>query len=63
MKPKIPKGWHKLRKGTVTRIYDNGWSVSRGWFDTWYPGHRVGHSVCLDCEPYIRRNAKKKGTK
>jgi hypothetical protein len=58
MKIKIPKGWRKLRKGTVIERGDK-FKVRVGWERSCWWGEQVGGPLCLNT--YIRRI--KKGSK
>lgn len=58
--PKIPKGWRKLRKGTVLTNEDKAFFKGEGFDYTNCAGEEVGNWAC-DCEPYIRRVTKSGG--
>lgn len=58
--PAIPRGWHRLRLGTIIRLGDYFWCVNQ-WDVSWCPGYVIGDPETLDRgEPmkYIRRNAR-----
>jgi hypothetical protein len=56
--PTIPRGWRRLRVGTILRKHDRWISCLGVSAKTNYPGEPV-----YDEELYIRRVAKKKGRK
>jgi len=59
MKPKIPKGWHKLRKGTVTRIYETA-GAFRGVGSNLVPGHGSGIACTWTANPTFVATRKRK---
>lgn len=56
MKPKIkvPKGWYRLRKGTVIKRGDKYWDLGI-WFKTLCQGYIVGDIELTGEGIYIRR--------
>ncbi len=64
--PEIPKGWRRLRPGTVIRATDKNWGLSTGrvvhraWRPAWYPGAKVCSGLY---GIHIRRIAKKPAKK
>jgi hypothetical protein len=59
MKPKIPRGYRKLRKGTILREGDLFELLDEsGWVETVAVGKRIGIKSYTDM-PYIRRAARR----